>query len=223
LGLGFVAAVALVLVSAQLVLPGIAAQRVHDQVSPFGNVRSVSVSALPAIELLWGDAGNVSVTAGDLRLTPSQMVALVWSAHTVDRVEMTAAGVNLVGLSLGEGELPLHDVKFSKRGNELIARASMRDGELRETLSNSLQLQGLVSSGGRPEVAVRGDVLGTWIYARAVIVAIEGRIAAELVGAPFADISAVTLFRDPRVWVQSVSASARAGGDELAIRARLAS
>lgn len=53
--LGVVALVVAVVVLgvAQLVLPGIAAQRIRSQLDRYGHVRSVSVSAFPAIELLW--------------------------------------------------------------------------------------------------------------------------------------------------------------------------
>ena len=51
---GLAGAIALVLVLAQLLLPGIAASRISSRVGKYGTVESVSVSAWPAIELLWG-------------------------------------------------------------------------------------------------------------------------------------------------------------------------
>ena len=54
--LGVAGGVVVVLGLAQLLLPGLAAQRVRSEIGRYGVVHSVSVSAFPAIELLWGDA-----------------------------------------------------------------------------------------------------------------------------------------------------------------------
>ena len=54
----------LVLVLAQLILPRIAADRISSRIGRYGQVEHVSVSAWPALKLLWGDAGSVDVSAG---------------------------------------------------------------------------------------------------------------------------------------------------------------
>ena len=46
-------AIVVVLIVAQLVLPGIAAQRIRDRLSRSGTVLGVQVDAFPAIKLLW--------------------------------------------------------------------------------------------------------------------------------------------------------------------------
>src|SRR5207248_45620 len=51
-----VGVIVLLLVVAQLVLPGIAEQRLRDRLSRNGTVIQVHVSAFPAIELLWHHA-----------------------------------------------------------------------------------------------------------------------------------------------------------------------
>ena len=65
--LGVVLLVIVVLGVAQLVLPGIAAQRIRSQLGRYGQVQSVSVSAFPAIELLWHHADSVSVRLSSFR------------------------------------------------------------------------------------------------------------------------------------------------------------
>ena len=57
----------LLLVLAQLLLPRIAASRISSRVGRYGTVQSVSVSAWPAVELLWGHADSVRVKAGASR------------------------------------------------------------------------------------------------------------------------------------------------------------
>ncbi len=56
----------LLVVLAQVFLPSLAARRVRDRVARYGTVRSVSVSAFPAVKLLWGKADTVNVDAGTL-------------------------------------------------------------------------------------------------------------------------------------------------------------
>jgi hypothetical protein len=56
LGLGVPLLVGLVVIVGQLVLPGIAAQRLRDQLARNGQVLSANVHAFPAIELLWHHA-----------------------------------------------------------------------------------------------------------------------------------------------------------------------
>ena len=63
-------AIVLVLVLAQLFLPGIAASRVRARVGKYGTVQSVSVKAWPAVKLLWGSADSVTVRAGSLSMSP---------------------------------------------------------------------------------------------------------------------------------------------------------
>ena len=53
--------VLLVLVVAQLVLPGVAEQELRDQLSQSGTVLEVKVSAFPAVKLLWHHADSVVV------------------------------------------------------------------------------------------------------------------------------------------------------------------
>ena len=62
----------LVLALAQLLLPRIAASRICSRVGRYGQFDSVSVSAWPAVELLWGSADSVQVQAGSLALNPAQ-------------------------------------------------------------------------------------------------------------------------------------------------------
>ena len=60
----------LLLVLAQLFLPAHRREPDPSRVGRYGKVQSVSVSAWPAIELLWGDADSVHVSAGSLALSP---------------------------------------------------------------------------------------------------------------------------------------------------------
>ena len=53
--------VAALLVLSQLLLPGIAARRLRDQLSRSGQVTAVEVHAFPALKLLWRHADRVVI------------------------------------------------------------------------------------------------------------------------------------------------------------------
>src|SRR4051794_40816918 len=59
-----------VLVVAQLVLPRIAENRVRSDLERHGTGVDVSVSAFPAVKLLWHKADKVDVTVADYRPGP---------------------------------------------------------------------------------------------------------------------------------------------------------
>ncbi len=71
----------LVLALAQLLLPRIAAERISSRVGRYGSVESVSVSAWPAVKLLWGSVDSVRVRARHLSLSPAQAAKLLWEAR----------------------------------------------------------------------------------------------------------------------------------------------
>ena len=61
---GVAGAVVLVLALAQLILPRVAASRISSRIGRYGKVQSVSVSAWPAVELLWAVAWAAAGAAG---------------------------------------------------------------------------------------------------------------------------------------------------------------
>ena len=65
------AALVLFLVAAQLFLPGIGEGAIEDRLTEHGGVAEVSLSAVPAARLLWGDGDELSIDASglDLELT----------------------------------------------------------------------------------------------------------------------------------------------------------
>jgi len=71
IALGTAATVVAVLGLTQLLLPGIVAQRMRDELGRYGVVKSATVSALPAIELLWGHAQSASVRPGGVEARAS--------------------------------------------------------------------------------------------------------------------------------------------------------
>ena len=89
--LGTVVLAVVLLGVAQLVLPGIAAQRIRTQLDRYGQVQSISVSAFPAIELLWHHADSVTVDLATVDAAPSALSARLAQLHDVGTVHASVA------------------------------------------------------------------------------------------------------------------------------------
>jgi hypothetical protein len=211
-------AIALVLVLAQLFLPGIAASRISSRVGKYGTVKSVSVSAWPAIELLWGHADSVTVKAGRLRLSPKQTAKLLWEARGAAALRATAPVVQ-------EGRLRLSDVSLRKRGTLVTAEAQMTQADVRAALPPGLSVRLLASGGGNVKVRASGGLFGLGASVDAVAGPSEGKLIARPLGFLLGGVR-LMLFADPHVQVAGVganalSASAGAPSYRLTMTARL--
>src|SRR5437868_14962090 len=99
---------------AQLVLPGIAEQRIRDQLSAYGSVRSVSVDAFPAIELLWHHARAIHIELASYRSAGNQVGSLLGQLGGVDSLDVAADQVDV-------GLLRVRNATVRKRGSVLRA------------------------------------------------------------------------------------------------------
>jgi hypothetical protein len=205
--LGTAGGVVALLGLAQLLLPGIAAQRVRSQLGRYGAVRSVSVSAFPAIELLWGHAQSATVRAGALSIGVSQASQLLWQGRGVERFDLRAASMAL-------GPLTMHDVSFQKRGAALYTQGTLSEAALRSALPGSTSVQPLESTPSGVEVRVSGSLFGVGGSVDVLLSAQEGKLLAQPQGIPFGGLIKVTLLSDPHVYVQSfeLTGSPTAGG-----------
>ena len=196
---GLAGAIALVLVLAQLFLPGIAASRISSRVGKYGNVERVSVSAWPAIKLLWGRADSVTVRAGRLTISPEQTAKLLWEARGVATMRVTAPTVQ-------EGRLRLRDVSLRKRGTLLTAQAQMTQADVRAALPPGLSVRLLASGGGSVTVKASGGLFGLGASVEAVAGPSEGKLIARPLG--LLGGVRLMLFADPHVRVEGVGANA---------------
>jgi hypothetical protein len=210
------AAVLLVLVAAQLILPRIAASVVSSRVGRYGKVESVSVSAWPAVKLLWGSVDSVHVRAKSLALDPQQAAKLLWEGRDTARMEMSAERMQV-------GPLQLTDAKMTKRDNTLTAQAQVGEAAVLRALPGGVSVQLVKSEGGAVEVQASGGLFGVGTSLDAVAQASEGKLVAHPVGFLVEGVS-LTLFSDEHVYVEGVSASRASGvpaSYELSIRASL--
>jgi LmeA-like phospholipid-binding len=199
---GLAGAIALVLVLAQLLLPGIAASRISSRVGRYGTVESVRVSAWPAIKLLWGHADSVTVRTGRLTISPRQTAKLLWDARDAASLNVTAPAVQV-------GRLPLRNVSLRKRGSLLTAEAEMTQADVRAALPPGLSVHLLSSGGGNVKVKASGGLFGLGASVDAVAGPSEGKLIARPLGFLLGGLR-LMLFADPHVQVEGVGANALA-------------
>jgi len=207
IALGVAGVVLLVLIVAQLVLPGVAARRLRDELSHSGTVLSVKVSAFPAIELLWGDADTVVVRLGRYRTGSSQIGSRLAGVGGVGTLDVSAQEVEW-------GVITLHDAVLRKRGGELVGSATIMESDLRSAVPFLDDVSPVASSGGQLVLRGTASLFGLSASLDAVVAARDGAlvVAPDI---PFGGIATITLFDDPHVQVQSVSAATVPGGFKL--------
>jgi hypothetical protein len=199
--------------AAQLLLPGIAEDRVRDRLAHNGRVESVHVSAFPAIKLLWGRADRVTVRMANVRAGVARLGDLIGRTADDDRVDASTRELDVLTLRL-------RDARLQKRGDRLVGEATVTDADLRAALPPGFALRPVASADGRLVLRGTATLFGTTISANAVLLAQDGRlkIAPDV---PFGGFAALTVFADPHVHVDGVGARAAPGGFTLTARGRL--
>jgi hypothetical protein len=213
IALGVAGVVLVVLIVAQLVLPGIAASRLRDQLSRSGDVLSVKVSAFPAIELLWGQADSVVIRMGRYRAGASEIGGRLGSAADVGSPDVSAA-------ELDSGALTLRDVRLRKQGDVLIGTAVVRQADLRSAVPFLDNVQPVASADGRLVMRGTASVLGLTTSVDVVVAAQNGNLVVAP-DVPFGGLATITLFNNPHVRVRSVAATSVPGGFSIEAQAKV--
>lgn len=210
---GAVLVVLLLLVVAQLVLPGIAAQRIRDRLSHSGKVLDVKVGAFPAIELLWHHADSVVVRMASYHSSASELSKNVGQVANADSLDASASLLNT-------GLLTLRDASLRKRGAQLTAAATVTEADLRSSLPVLQSLQPVSSSNGVLTLQGTGTFLGVTATIDATVRALNGALVVTP-NVPFGGLATITLFSNPAIAVQGVAATPAPGGFALTGLARL--
>jgi LmeA-like phospholipid-binding len=200
----------LLLVLAQAILPTLAARLVRDRIKKYGDVQSVSVSAWPAVELLWGKADSASATAISLSVTAAQMAKLTWESRGVHDLDIAVARLDLKVPGI-PSPVVLRDVKTRKRGASMTTQATLTQTDLTAALPSGFTVQPLASGDGQIEVHASGGLFGVQASISALVKPLEGRLVAEPQGSPLAGLATVTLFSDPHLKMESVGVRVQRG------------
>jgi hypothetical protein len=203
--------VLVVLIVAQLVLPGIAESRLRDQLSKSGTVLSVKVSAFPAIELLWGQADRVVIRMGRYQAGASEIGNRLDGAGSVGTLDASAQ-------EFDSGALTLRDARLRKQGSELIGTATVAEADLRAAVPFLDNVQPVASADGRLVLRGRASLLGLTATVDVVVAARNGALVVAP-DVPFGGLATITLFDDPHIRVQSVAASSVPGGFSIEAQA----
>jgi LmeA-like phospholipid-binding len=187
------------LVAAQVLLPRIAVSRIESRVGRYGKVQSVSVSAWPAVELLWGDVGSVHVRVKSLSLSPAQATSLLWEAKGTASMDVSAESVQV-------GSLRLSDASLRKRGSSLTAQAVTSEADVKAALPEGFSVRLLRSEGGEVEVQATGGLFGVGATVNAVAGASDGQLVAHPLGFLIEGLQ-LKLFSDPHIYVEGVGAT----------------
>ncbi|MGH2895177.1 MAG: hypothetical protein ACRDPM_18195 [Solirubrobacteraceae bacterium] len=205
--LGAVAVAGLVvvlLVIAQLVLPGIAAHRLRDRLARSGRVLDVQVSAFPAIELLWHHADSVVVRMASYRAAPAHLPGTLAQAGDVGSLRASAQVFR-------DGLLTLHDASLVKQGSHLSGRAVVAESDLRAAAPFLTSVTPVASSDGRLTLRGTATLLGLSATVDATVSAQNGKLVVAP-DVPFGGLATITLFSDPAIKVEEVSAAPAPGG-----------
>jgi hypothetical protein len=209
-----VLAIALVLALAQIFLPRIAADRISSRLGRYGRVQRVTVTAWPAVKLLWGSADAVKVRALRLSLSPQQAAKLIWDGRRTSSIDLAAANVRL-------GSLRLREVTLRKRGRTLSAQALTSAADASAALPPGMSVALVRSGGGHVQVRASGGLFGVGASVAAVVGGREGRLVARPLGLLLGRFQ-LTLFADAHVYVEGIDARSTDGvGEPLGYRLQM--
>lgn len=201
------------LVLAQLVLPGIAEQRLRDRLGRSGRVLKVEVDAFPAVELLWHHADKVVVRLASYRSSAGHLGSTLEQVGDAGQLDASAA-------ELDAGLLKLRDATLSKRGDMLTGSALVTEADLKSSIPILQNVQPVASGDGTLTLRGTATLLGLSATADATVGAQNGRLIVQP-DVPFGGFATLTLFDNPHVAVESVGAANAPGGFTVDARARL--
>ena len=205
--------VILVLVVAQLVLPGVAADRLRDRLSKSGYVISVEVHAFPAIKLLWNHADRVVVRMGRYQSGAGALGELLGQASDVGSLDASVQQLN-------SGLLTVRDAALRKRGNQLVGTALVTEADLRRSIPILQSVVPVQSPNGRLTLRGTASLFGVSATVDATVSASGGNLVVAP-DVPFGGFATVTVFSNPHVQVQSVDATPAPGGFRVTATGRL--
>lgn len=207
------AIIAIVLVGGQLVAPSIANSVLRQRLAKDGKVLSAHLSAFPWVQLIWQHADKVTATMADYDVAPGQIESRL---HQADGIAMVDVSIGVVHTGL----LTLHDVTFTKRGDELVGDATLEISDLRAALPIVRSLTPIRDSSGQVVLRGTASLLGVQASVDVVVAASDGKLVVApsgLLGA----FATVTLYDDPGIHVQSVTATPVPGGLRFVTRGKV--
>ncbi|MDQ6818346.1 MAG: LmeA family phospholipid-binding protein, partial [Actinomycetota bacterium] len=200
-------------VIAQLVLPGLAEQRLRDQLGAHGTVLHVEVHAFPAVELLWHQADRVVIRMAGYTGNSGGLGSMLDRAADVGLLDASVA-------TLKAGLLTLRNARLKGSAGRLAGSAEVSEADLRAAVPFLDGVQPVASAGGGLILRGTATLFGVTASVDASVNTAGGQL--QLVpNLPFGGLATVTVFSDPRLQIESLSAAPTANGFSVAASARL--
>jgi hypothetical protein len=197
------------LVGVQLALPRVAERRISDSLAATGEVRRVSVRAVPAVKLLFKRADRVEIDMAEARAGTGRLAQLLRQTRGAREVD---ARVDLVRV----GPLQLRGVALRKDHDRLSGEASVSNADLAAALPRQLALRPVDDPTGELVLEASAGVF----TARARLSARDGALVIAPQGL-LGGLGALTLFRNSRVQVTDVGSKVGDGGFTVTAAGRL--
>ena len=197
------------LVGVQLALPRVAERRISDSLAATGEVRRVSVEAVPAVKLLFKRADRVEIDMAEARAGTGRLAQLLRQTRGAREVD---ARVDLVRV----GPLQLRGVALRKDHDRLSGEASVSDADLAAALPRQLALRPVDDPAGELVLEASAGVF----TARARLSARDGALVIAPEGL-LGGLGSLTIFRDSRVQVTDVGSKVGDGGFTVTAAGRL--
>jgi hypothetical protein len=200
-----VAAVLALLAACQLVLPGIAAGRLRTMLARSGTVRSVSVSAWPAVELLWHHADSATVAMRSWSPAPGGLSGQLGQLSDVGVLRASAGVVRV-------GAITVHDAWLRSVRGRLVGEGTVRESDLRGAVPFLRSVVPVASAGGALILRGTASVLG--LIDGSVDATVRARGGALLLtpDVPLGGLARLTVFSARGVRITGVSARTVPGG-----------
>ncbi len=197
------------LVGAQFVLPRVAERRISHSLAATGEVRRVSVKAVPAVKLLFKRADRVEIDMAEARAGTGQLAQLLRQTRGAREVD---AHVDLVRV----GPLQLRAVALRKDHNRLSGQASVSNADLAAALPRQLALRPVDDPAGELVLEASAGLF----TARARLSARDGALVIAPEGL-LGGLGSLTIFRDSRVQVTDVGSKVGNGGFTVTAAGRI--
>ena len=197
----------------QLVLPRIAAQRLRDRLAHSGTVEKVEVDAFPAIELLWHRADRVVIRMRDYRSSPATLSSMLGEIGNTGALDASVG-------EFATGLLTVRDARLIKHGDTVSATATITQADLRASFPILDAVRPVDSSGGQLTLRGTATVLGVTATVDMTVRPQNGALVASP-DVPFGGLATITVFSNPAIAVQGVSATPAPGGFALSAVGRL--
>jgi hypothetical protein len=202
---------------AQLLLPGVAEQKLRSDLGRYGLVRRVHLESSPAIKLLWHKADRVELAMDSYRSKPGGHGSLADSLSATRNTSVLNISVGTLTSKL----VTLHDVSLHKEGDLLIGHARLTQQDLSAALPGFVGVRPLSGSANGIIARVTASALGHGLGARVAVLADSGRVVAHPEGIPLGSLAKITVFSDPRIYVESLGAELHGQDYLITVRARL--